>query len=47
MGGALVLPGEEDFKKLTEKEIVEIYGEMTINQGAFEKLILDIKGKLI
>lgn len=46
MGGVLVLPGEEDFKKITEKEIEEIYEEVTLNQEAFEKLILDINGKL-
>jgi ATP adenylyltransferase/5',5'''-P-1,P-4-tetraphosphate phosphorylase II len=39
MGGILVLPGEEDFMKITEKEIVEIYVEVTINQDSFAKLI--------
>ncbi len=43
MGGVLVLPGEEDFRKITKKEIGEIYREVTINQGAFERLILDLK----
>lgn len=43
MGGVLVLPGEEDFGKITKKEIGEIYREVTINQGAFERLILDLK----
>ena len=46
MGGVLVLPGEEDFKKITKKEIKEIYGEVTINQATFERLILDIKVEL-
>jgi ATP adenylyltransferase/5',5'''-P-1,P-4-tetraphosphate phosphorylase II len=39
MGGILVLPGEEDFMKITKKEIVEIYGEVTLNQETFAKLI--------
>jgi ATP adenylyltransferase/5',5'''-P-1,P-4-tetraphosphate phosphorylase II len=45
MGGVLVLPGDEDFRKITKKEIEEIYGEVTLNQGSFERLILDFKGK--
>jgi ATP adenylyltransferase/5',5'''-P-1,P-4-tetraphosphate phosphorylase II len=45
MGGVLVLPGDEDFRKITKKEIEQIYGEVTLNQGAFERLILDFKGK--
>lgn len=47
MGGVLVLPGEEDFRKITKKEIEEIYGEVTVNQEAFDKLIFDIKGNSI
>lgn len=39
MGGVLVLPGEEDFKKITKKEIEEIYGEVTANQDVFAELI--------
>jgi hypothetical protein len=46
MGGVLVLPGEGDFKKITGKEIEEIYGEVTINQEAFEKLVFNVKGNL-
>lgn len=44
MGGVLVLPGEGDFKKITKKEIEEIYGEVTVNQGAYQRLILNLKG---
>lgn len=44
MGGVLVMPGEEDFKKISGKEIEEIFGEVTLNQEAFDKLIFDIKG---
>jgi hypothetical protein len=39
MGGVLVLPGKEDFLKITKMEIEEIYGEVTINQDSFAELI--------
>jgi len=39
MGGFLVLPGGEDFLKITKKEIEEIYGEVTVNKEEFEKLV--------
>ena len=38
MGGVLVLPGEEDFMKITKKEIEEIYGEVTINTELFYRI---------
>jgi hypothetical protein len=46
MGGFLVLPGEEDFLKITKKEIAEVYGEVTVNQNEFEMLILKLKENL-
>ena len=39
MGGVLVLPEEQDFKKITKKEIEVIYGEVTVNKEVFETLI--------
>jgi ATP adenylyltransferase/5',5'''-P-1,P-4-tetraphosphate phosphorylase II len=39
MGGVLVLPEEEDFKKITKEEIEEIYGEVTINESKFKNLV--------
>jgi ATP adenylyltransferase/5',5'''-P-1,P-4-tetraphosphate phosphorylase II len=47
MGGVLVLPGEGDFKKITGKEIEEIYGEVTINSESFNNLTLDLKESLV
>lgn len=47
MGGVLVLPGEEDFMKITKKEIVEIYREVTIQPEAFHHVILRLKENLI
>lgn len=39
LGGILVLPREEDFKKITKKEVAEIYEEVTIGNVKFDKLI--------
>ena len=38
LGGFLILPREEDFNKITKKEIGEIYGEVTLNLKDFERL---------
>lgn len=38
MGGILVLPREEDFKKITKKEVAEIYDEVTITRKQFKRL---------
>ncbi len=38
LGGVLILPREKDFKKITKKEITEIYNEVSIEPGKFEKL---------
>ena len=43
MGGVVILPREEDFLKITKKEIEEIYGEVTINGITFKKIINAIK----
>jgi len=43
LGGVVVLPREEDFMKITKKEIEEIYGEVTIGKRDFEKLISFMK----
>lgn len=45
LGGLLVLPREEDFNKITKKEIEEIYGEVTIDSATFKKLIKKLKEK--
>ena len=46
MGGTLVLPREEDFKKITQKEIEEIYEEVSLSRRSFGKLILAVKESL-
>lgn len=46
LGGLLVLPREEDFKKITKKDIEDIFEEVTINRVAFNKLILNLKESL-
>ena len=38
LGGVLILPREEDFKKITKKEIAEIYDEVSIEPKKFEAL---------
>lgn len=43
LGGVLILPRKEDFLKITKKEIEEIYGEVTINRIAFNKIITATK----
>ncbi len=45
MGGVLVLPNEEDFLKITKKEIEEIYDEVTLNAKMFLKVTLHGRGK--
>lgn len=47
MGGILVLPREEDFIKITSKEIAEIYNEVTISHERFAHLISRIKNVVI
>lgn len=46
MGGFLVLPGKEDFLKITKKEIEEIYGEVTVNQEDFKNLVTHLRKDL-
>ncbi len=46
MGGILVLPREEDFKKITKKEIEEIYKEVSFDKRNFKKLVLTLKNVL-
>jgi ATP adenylyltransferase/5',5'''-P-1,P-4-tetraphosphate phosphorylase II len=46
MGGVLVLPGEEDFNKITKEEIEEIYGEVTINESKFKNLVTRLREDL-
>ncbi|HSO86453.1 MAG TPA: DUF4922 domain-containing protein [Draconibacterium sp.] len=46
MGGVLVLPGEEDFRKITKKEIEEIYGEVTVTEREFINLVTHLKKAL-
>lgn len=43
LGGVIVLPREEDFKKITKKEVSEIYEEVTIENKRFTNLIIDLK----
>ncbi len=43
LGGILVLPREEDFKKITKKEVAEIYEEVTIGNDKFKNLIIQLK----
>ncbi len=38
LGGILILPNKEDFEKITQKEVEEIYGEVTLNGYDFAKL---------
>jgi ATP adenylyltransferase/5',5'''-P-1,P-4-tetraphosphate phosphorylase II len=42
MGGVLVLPSEKDFLKVTNKEIEEIYGEVTLNKDSFRKGVFNL-----
>lgn len=46
MGGVLILPEQEDFKSITQEEIAEIYGEVTINDREFKNLISHLKNDL-
>ncbi|MBN1819438.1 MAG: DUF4922 domain-containing protein [Prolixibacteraceae bacterium] len=39
MGGLLILPRKEDFDKLTKKEIIEIYNDVSLNINSFENFL--------
>ncbi len=39
LGGVLITPREEDFKKITPSDIIDIFGQVTWNDSNFEKLI--------
>lgn len=43
LGGILVLPREDDFKKITKTEITEIYDEVTIKSEKFNDLVQALK----
>ena len=43
LGGMLILPRHEDFNKITQKTIEEIYSEVTISKGVFRQIIQQIK----
>ena len=45
LGGLLVLPREDDFKKITKTEIAEIYSEITIDSEKYNNLVQSIKSK--
>lgn len=45
LGGLLVLPREEDFNKITENDIAEIFGEVTMDFTTFKKLTKKLKVK--
>lgn len=40
LAGVMILPDEGNFKKITKKDIREIYGEVTIKKDSFKKLIM-------
>lgn len=48
MGGLVILPRKEDFKKLTKNNITDIYKQVTMNEHDFEKLkiALAVGGKI-
>ena len=45
LGGVLVLPRENDFKKITKTEIAEIYNEVSISNEEYKNLIQSIKSR--
>ena len=45
LGGLLVLPREDDFKKITKTEIAEIYNEVTIDSEKYKNLVQSIKNR--
>jgi ATP adenylyltransferase/5',5'''-P-1,P-4-tetraphosphate phosphorylase II len=45
MGGVIILPRKEDFDKITEKEITEIYEEVTLEEKRYSDLIKTIVSK--
>jgi ATP adenylyltransferase/5',5'''-P-1,P-4-tetraphosphate phosphorylase II len=38
MGGSLITPLEKDFKKITKVDIVDIFSQISLNEGTFELL---------
>lgn len=44
MGGLAILPRKEDFEKLTAKDLISIYEQVTINDTDFERLKDQLKG---
>jgi hypothetical protein len=38
LGGLVILPREEDFYKLTEKDLVSVFGQVTIQKNVFNEL---------
>ncbi len=47
MGGLMILPRKKDFEKIAEKEIAEIYEEVTINEKSFSGLAKNIRSKIL
>ncbi len=43
LGGILILPNKEDFEKITQKEVEEIYREVTLNRREFRELCVKSK----
>ena len=46
LGGVMIFPRPEDFNKITQKTIEEIYGEVTIREEAFLQILRQIKSFL-
>lgn len=44
MGGLAILPRKEDFQKITPNDLIDIYKQVSLNDGAFERLTNRIKG---
>jgi len=42
MGGVLILPGKEDFDKISERDIVDIFKQVCLEQSIIIKLINDL-----
>jgi hypothetical protein len=42
----MILTDEENFRKISKKEIEEIYGEVTINEIEFGNLVTHLRKKL-
>ncbi len=43
LGGLMILPRKEDFEKITRKNIIDIYNEVTINAEDFKNLVTALK----